>query len=243
MKRVHGVIKIARVLALIGVFTLLANSQSKAQLLTLQPVQVDGNAAPDFTSQPLTVTYTPSTTIFQVSGYYSDFGDSYVDPNGNLNPDINPEWNTFPANFNLTAYITNAGVLTNGTLTIDGDLTGNGDVDTTLLTGTLTTGAEGTAFGASSGVDAPFQFLFTITGGSLSNDYGGVGAPDGYVNYLFPDGGNDFSGSFANSFANSGNGYADVDMIPEPSSFLLLVLASALCAVASKFHRSRRRDM
>jgi hypothetical protein len=232
--------KIARVLTLIGLFSLLANSQSKAQLLTLQPAQVNGQPAPDFTANNLTVSYAASTTIFQATGYYyddSNYDNLYTDASGNENPN-----DPFAADFNLTAYITSAGILTSGTLTIAGDLVGD-SVYTTLLTGTLQTGAEGTAFGATSGTDAPFQFLFTVTGGSLANDYGGVGASHGYVNYLEPDGGYTFSGSWTANFANSGNGYADVQMaVPEPSSFVLLMFAGALCAAANMLRRPSRRD-
>jgi len=240
--RVNGAGYIARVLVAIGVFTftLLAYSQSNAQLLTLQPVKVGGVPAPDYTVNDLNVSYTASSGILQAIGSYEDdsnFNSLYTDATGTPNPE-----NPFAADFNITAYITSAGVLTNGTLAIAGDYNFDGNY-ATLLTGTLKTGAEGVAFGATSGTDAPFQFLFTVTGGSLSNDYGGIGSQNGFVNTLDPDGGYTFSGSWSESFVNSGNGYADIQMaIPEPSSFLLLMFAGALFAAAKQFRRSGRLD-
>jgi hypothetical protein len=247
MKRVHGVIRIARVLTLIGVFTLLANSQSKAQLLNVQPVQVNGGNAPDFYMQYLTVSYTAASGLFQATGdYYAsdsseNYANDYTDPSGNIDA---VSGSSFPADFNLTAYITSAGVLTNGTLTIAGDITAADGPYTTLLTGTLTTGLEGTAFGATNDIEtaSTFNFLFTVTGGTLANDYHGVGAPDGFI-AVYPDGGSTFSGSWASDFADTpGNGYGAVDVVPEPSSFLLLMFAGALCAAATILRRPRRRD-
>lgn len=230
MKRVHGVIRIARVLTLIGVFSLLANSQATAQLLNLKPPTY-----PNFSAAYLTVQYTTNNGIFEATGNAYDYADTYVDPNTN-------ETDWVGADFNLTAYITSTGNLTNGTLTIAGDL-GDGNGYTDLLTGSLTTGAEGTAFGATNDVHtaAEFQFLFTITGGTLASDYGGVNAPVGYFDF-FPDGSSKpFSGSWTSDFNNDGAGYGDVQAVPEPSSFLLLLFAGALCAAASILRRPRRR--
>jgi hypothetical protein len=252
MKRVHGVTKIVRVLTLIGLFSLLVNSPSKAALLSVQVPQQWGtnidssvtlNSAPDFDVGSPTVSYTASSGLFQVLQSYDNDGNSvnnYWDANGNENPN-----DSISADFTLTAYITSAGVLTNGTLSIAGDMTGDNfgpQPETTLLTGNLTTGAEGVAFGATSGTEAPFQFLFTVTGGSLSNDYGGIGSPNGYI-YVFPDDGFTFNDTWTANFStHSDQGYADVQMVvPEPSSFFLLMFGGALFGVAKQFQRSSRR--
>jgi hypothetical protein len=223
--------RIARVLTLIGVVSLLANSQSKAQLLTLQP-----NQLPDFSVGNMTVQYAASSGIFTVTASADDLPGTYFDT-------LNNETDYIGADFNLTAYVTSAGNLTNGTLTIAGDLyDDNGYTD--LLTGTLATGAEGTAFGATNDVytATAFNFVFTITGGTLASDYGGVNAPDGYF-VLYPDGGSTFSGSWTSDFADHpGNGYGDVKAIPEPSSFVLLMFAGTLGAAANILRRPRRRD-
>jgi PEP-CTERM motif len=215
MKRLPNVV---RVLAVAGVLSLIALPSHAALLnLTLQ-----GN--PDMFVNYLDITYTESSDNFHVDG----FSDTYTDPS-------NTQISTGFGAYTLDATITGAGVLTSGSFTIDGDVGGG---PTTLLTGSLNTGAEGVAFGASSAGDGLFEFLYTVSGGSLAGDFGGIGASGGII--MSPVGGG-FTDAWNVDFNNGGvgSGYADhAPLVPEPSSFLLLLFGAALCVAT---HRSRSR--
>ncbi|HUI08298.1 MAG TPA: PEP-CTERM sorting domain-containing protein [Verrucomicrobiae bacterium] len=183
---------------------------------------------PDFYAIDIGVNYTASTTKFEAIGTT----DTYIDLSNT------PNWiGDLPASYNLTAYITSAGELTNGTVTIQGD-TDYDEIAETLLTGNLTTGFEGSAFGATSTGDAVFEFLFTVTGGSYANDFGGIGASGGIV--LSPDGGSTFTDTWTSDFTNGGHGYVDNAPVPEPSSLLLLVLGAAMCVATHRRHKHAR---
>ena len=207
------------VLTLVGASLLLASSQSRATPLALAP----SANAPDFGSGFLNVTYVSTNDTFQATGYTTDYSNGTLPLTG-------------LGSYTLTATITDAGVLTAGTLTIQGDV---GFGTQTLLTGSLNTGASGTAFGF---VDPPggsvFEFLFTPTGGNptVVQDFGGTNAANcGIIlDAWFVNGGAPFNGVWTNDFNNDGySGLADTfAAIPEPSS-MLLVLLGGVCCVAS----------
>lgn len=116
--------------------------------------------------------------------------------------------------FSLTASVDNSGNLVGtGSLTIDGSV-GTLGYGSPLLTGTVT------AFGFDAGTPAlPFEFLFTVTGGSAASDFGGAGATGGIIwghNSTF-------SGSFGSDFSASFTSNGDVAPTPEPSAALLLL--------------------
>jgi hypothetical protein len=221
--------KILRVLTLVGVFLLLASSRSGATPLNLQePV-----GAPDFFGDYISVNYVASNGAFEALGITDQ---PYNNGSVTL---INADWDDY--SFDLTATITSAGVLTNGSLTLMGDVTGNGPEN--LLTGTLMTGADGTAFGSDTNGYGRFEFLFTVTGGNTDvvKDFNGIGATGGLL--LLPDfetGDLPFNGSWAADFNNNNfpDGEADTWAVPEPSSILLLLVGGGVCGVA---HRATTR--
>jgi hypothetical protein len=203
-----------RALALCSVFALWAGSQSTAALLSLNPGE-NPNLVGNFAS----VSYDSSSGIFQVNGWTSDyqFGSASLVDVGE---------------YTLTAHITTAGVLTGGSITINGDV-GNGPG--TLLSGTLLTGAGGTAFGFQDGGGDIFEFRFTLSEPSdptIQVDFGGIGDINVgiIVNAWFD---TPWNGSWETSFQNSLNGDAQTFVhLPEPSSFILVVVGGAFCAAA-----------
>ena len=83
--------------------------------------------------------------------------------------------------------------------------------------------------------DSAFDFEFSVTGGALTNDYGGIGATAGTT---VDTGDDSFSGSFTSDFNNlhdgTGAGVGDTVMeVPEPEPQLLVILSVlGLCWVA-----------
>jgi len=184
--------------------------------------------APDFGADFLNVTYVASNDTFQAAGFTPVYSNGSV-PLVGLGA------------YTLTATITGAGLLTAGTLMIAGDV---GQGTETLLTGTLNTGASGTAFGF---MDPPggsvFEFLFTVTGGdpTVMQDFGGTNAADcGIIlDAWFVSSGTPFNGSWTNDFNNDGfSGVSDnFAAVPEPSPILLLLLGGACCAASLRRRR------
>jgi len=223
MKRTYKTRGIVRALAVVGALSLVA-SASHATLLNLVLPE-----NPDLYIAYVSMNYTASTTLFEAIGQT----DTYIDPDNNYN-----QINDLPATYDLKAYITSAGQLTNGTVTILGD-TDYDNIPETLLTGNLSLGYEGAGFGASTGVNSHFEFLFTITGGDLASVFGGIGAGGGIV--FFPDGGSTFTDSWTSDFHNGGAGYADnAPAVPEPSTCLLFVLGVAMCVATHRRHKHTR---
>jgi len=215
-----------KLVTLIGAFLLGVNSLSQASLLSLAP----SDTAPDFGAGLLNVTYAASNDTFQAIGQTTDYS------NGSISP-------ISLGSFSLTAIINSDGLLTGGTLTVQGDV---GEGTENLLTGTLETGGGGTAFGF---MDPPggslFQFSFTVTGGNptIMQDFGGTNTANCAVilDAWFENGGVPFDGTWNNDFHNDGfSGLADaLAAIPEPSSFLLLLMGGVGCAMLIRKRRDR----
>jgi len=213
--------------------SLVANQQSKASLtdIILNP------GLPDLTGSSMNVNYTAGSGAFVASGSTTDYNTSGGDVGVT----------TFDS-YILSATINNGGNLTSGTLTIKGGVGGGSDV--TLLTGSLITGAAGTAFGYGDGANELFQFLFTVSGGSLESAFGGSGAAGGIIlsaEFAGNPGDTPFTGSWASSFNNNGingpNGVIDSFAVPEPSSILSSILCSILLVAAGVSRLVARRRL
>jgi len=235
MKRVHGVMKIVRVLALIGVFSLWAASQSKGMALNL--IETPGGA--NF-AIPLTVSYSGQT--FQLTSQPPGPENAIASYNYNNQPE-----NDFYSDFTLTATITSAGALISGSFTINGDM---GSGPELLLSGQLHPGADGVTFGSNVTGDPNatlFEFPFTVNGGDptiMAN----FGWPDASMQgsvevtaYFAPGVGDTaFTGAWTGgNFDNNesaGNGsVADIAVVPEPSSIMLVLVG---CMVFLGAHRA-----
>ncbi|MGA2281838.1 MAG: PEP-CTERM sorting domain-containing protein [Verrucomicrobiota bacterium] len=241
--------KTLKVLFLCSAAFLLTLFQSPAQeLLSLNPVN------PDLDAEQVTVSYSGGT--FNAGGASPPVLLGYTDPNGN-------SWGeSGSGSFVVTANINSSGNLTSGSLTVNAFLAENDPaslaVNTvyvpTLLTATLMTGLSGSPPGSapvgsawdyanyyddpsdpSSFEGTQFAFSFTVTGGILAGDYGGIGSSG--VIELFPNGDDPFY--LTTSYSNGGAyGACDIFPVPEPSSNLLFLIGGAVWLVARRCHRS-----
>jgi hypothetical protein len=207
---------------------LLASVPAHAALLGLDtllqenPDLVSGNLATS-----LTVSF--SNGVMTVTGDTSD----YTPPDGSGPFSVLDSTGGFsPGSFSLSAVIGTNGVLQSGSLTISGAIDDLSIPATVLLSGNIT------AFGfqgSSSPNPDEFEFLFSVTGGSLAADYGPVGGT------LLHPGDTSFNGSFLTDFS-SVNGVADTRAIPEPSSVLLVVMSLlGLCGIVRRVPMNKRR--
>jgi len=224
---------------------------SVAFLMTTLPSSAQGTllglyadtGVPDLAGLSLNVTYSPGTGIFNVTGVAGGYVNSSGDSLGI----------TGSADFSIIANINNSGYLSSGsTLNITGNLNGGGEE--TLLSGNLLTGPQGSPAGLApvgspydywdyydGGFDGTqFAFTFTVTGGALAGDFGGVNAQG--VIELFPTAPTPF-GDFTTSYDNGGGGAADVFPVPEPSSPLLFLMGSIVWFVARHCRRSLFRSV
>ena len=223
--------KSLRIATLVGVVSTLTALQSWATPMNLT------ESWPDLAAQFLSIDYTSGDGTYTASGYTT----SYVDTQGG------PELLQGAGDYTLTATITGAGVLTAGSISINGDVGAGTEL---LLSGELQTGSSGPG-GAFGFVDAHggaqlgdyniFEFLFTIDGGSLANDFGGLGASGGVVVDAQFDNVTDFAGDWTTDFhSDSGNANANnfaVEVVPEPSSAFLIFLGLAMSATSR--HRAK----
>lgn len=215
--------KTMRFLILIALASMLANAPLQAALLDLT-----NPGGPDLLAGYLDVSFNATSGTFLASGYTVDYQNGSVSLSD-------------AGDYTLTANITPAGVLSGGSLTIQGDL---GSGTETLLTGTLTTGPGGTAFGFQDPSEGSprniFEFLFTVTGGDAAvvQDFGGGGGGGAVIlDAAFQDGGTPFSGYWTTSFHNVGNGSSAVSdnfAVPEPSTASLLLMVGGALWVAAR---------
>lgn len=111
--------------------------------------------------------------------------------------------------FTLSATIDGSGVMSSGTFTILGSVPTLAFAGPTLLTGTLTNFGFG-------GAGSVLEWEFSVTGGDAAGLYTQTG---GIIL-----GGSGFGGSFGSNFSASFTATADVGLVPEPSTALLLGL-------------------
>jgi hypothetical protein len=174
---------------------------------------------PDITSGFIDVTYNAGTDQFTASGFALSFNDDGLGPADNINN----------GSFLITATVNSSGTATGGALNIGGNV---GAFSSPLLVANLT------AFGFQNSGGDLFEFLFTVTGGTLAaSHYGGVGATIGVI--LDANGAN-FNGSFNSNFNNNGGfpgfgqGVSNTGiLVPAPGALAALLMAG-LCG-------SRRR--
>jgi MYXO-CTERM domain-containing protein len=178
---------------------------------------------PDIASAFIDVSYNAATDQFVATGFATLFDDD-----GSMPPqDITPA-----GIFTITATVDGSGNATNGTLTISGTIPGLG-IGGTLLTGALT------QFGFLDGGGPVFDFLFSVTGGELADDYfQGVGTTVGVI----LSGVSGFNGNWGVSWNNlvngvpgTGSAVSDTALIPAPATLALLALAGLAA-------RRRRRE-
>ena len=146
----------------------------------------------------------------------------------------------------MTANITPQGTLTSGSFAINGDLGSGYEL---LLSGQLSTGADGTAFGSNL-TGQPnnatiFEFPFTVTGGddpTILGNFGGLGSMQGAIilTAYFDTGSGDtaFTGAWTSDFSGlaTQDAYADTQTVPEPSSIMLVLVG---CMVFVSAHRAK----
>jgi hypothetical protein len=192
-----------------------AAGSADAALLNLSLLPV-----PDITSGFIDVSYNASSDAFSAQGFAFSMTDS---PNRTITN----------GTFNLSAIVDSAGMATSGTITIGGTIPAI-PAGTPLLTGTLT------AFGFQTGGGSIFEFLFSVTGGSLATPayFGNSGV--GVFGVILNASGATFNGNWGQSFNNNGgipgfgNGVADTAPIPAP-------VVAAPFAIAGFFAGRRRR--
>lgn len=172
--------------------------------LTLQP-------APDITSGFIQVDYTAGTGAFVCDGFALTLETPPAEPP--------PDYDILDGAFSINLNVGSDGSLHNGSLLIGGSLTELG-ATSPLLTGTAS--AFGFAEPAGSSI---FDFIFTVTGGSLaaSATYP-LGSQVGVILYA----GTPFGGSFATNYTNAGAATSDTGrLVPEPGAAALLLVGLA----------------
>jgi hypothetical protein len=213
-------VKTLRGIALFCGLLFCAVFQAQATLLELSVTY------PTIDADNIAVSYTALSNAFAATGeayFYTVDESTYHDI-----------WDEYynVGSFSLDATVSNTGQLIAGTLTISGGLDYGPSM--TLLTGDLT------ALGYQDPGDPNndlFDWLFQVTGGALASDYGGIGATGGInLDAEFGSAPNPFTGDWSFDYDNGAgqNGIAQVFPVPEPSSFLLLLVGGVLCAGACR---------
>lgn len=189
-KKMQGII--------IGVGMLLAGSEF-ASAGSLGLVQ----RPPDIASGFIDVSYNASTKAFHAAGDPVSYDLDGIAP---------ADYFIFGGSFDLTATISNSGVLApGGKLVITGDVYHNPDF-AFLTGGTLLTG-DLTRMGAPAAGGKVFEFKFNVTGGAFASDYGPLG---GIILHLDTP----FAGTFETNYvARTANATADTFAVPLPAAF------------------------
>lgn len=164
---------------------------------------------PDIFSSFLDVSYDASIDELLVSGFPTTYNPDGLGPNNITGVD---------RSFDISVDVGDSGVPTGGMLSITGSVLGNGP---TLLTADLVD------FGF---MDPPggeiFDFLFTVNGGDLAGDFGGIGAMVGVILDINDAGA--FDGTFTSNFMSSGSAGVSDTGVPEPMTASLLGVMGSL---------------
>jgi hypothetical protein len=186
------------------VLTVVSTQTSHASLLNLNLL------VPDIESGFIDVMYDASGDMFSATGFALAIDYDGIAP---------PDYNINNGSFDLSASIDDFGSASSGSVAIGGDIPGLG-VMGSLLTGSLTD------FGFQTGGGDLFEFLFTVTGGQLAADFGGIGATIGVI---LDANGSGFTGDWGLDFNNNGGmpgfglGVADTAFIPAPPALAVLL--------------------
>lgn len=194
---------------------------------------------PDLTSGFIKVTY-DGAGAFVAGGTSTAFDlDGVPPPDHNISAGGTPS-KRWELNMTLTPA---TGALVSGTLNVTGTIPALGANSGTLLTANLS------AFGFPTGGGRIFEWLFTITGGDLAPQYGGLNRTGGIILDATPGtGAVAFTGSFTQAFQNTtgtvGGGSADSFFVPEPASTGLLLISGFTLMQGALVHgrRSARRE-
>ena len=181
---------------------------------------------PDISAVGLSGNYNGSTGDLTISGWAVSYNRGAED-----SPDI-----SFgdDCNYILTATVTHSSTtptICNGSLTISGTTDGGSDP---LLTGTI----EQVGYQQVDDISANLDFSFRVTGGSLADAFGGIGAVACTAPNLSFDA--PFNGDFHNSFTCS-DGNSDTHTVPEPASLALIMTSIMTGLLVSVVRRSWKR--
>jgi hypothetical protein len=242
--KTQKIMKTLKVLFLCSAAFLLMTLQSPAQGLLLSPYDPGiGPPTPtDLAATQVRMSYSGGT--FSAGGTAPPVLLSYIDPAGN-------SWGTSgTGTFTLTANIDSSGNLSSGSLNVSALFVEN---DPTL-TATLMPGPQGSPAGSAplgsawdyvngynddmsyAGISL-LAFSFTVTGGTLADDFGGNGA-SGIIE-LNLNGNNPFD--LATSYSNGGDyGTADIIPVPEPTTAGCFLLGLSALACFRRFTQNRR---
>lgn len=245
--------KTPKVLFLCGAVLLLTVLQSPAQddmsLLLNQYAGSLGQPA-DMAGLSLTASYTPSSHSFGITAYpdqsvlYSDAaGTGYWINDGSFS--VN-------ANINSSGYLSFGSLSVTGTLMLeDQQMSSLGNI----LTGTLMAGMPGSPPGAAlvgsaydyattigafddGGDFSLIDFTFTVTGGVLANDFGGVGSSAIISFSSWQESGP--IGDWTTSWSNQGAGMCDVFPVPEPTTTACFLLGLGALVCIQRLNQRRR---
>jgi hypothetical protein len=190
------------------------SAQATPLNLTLQ-----GDPFPDIFSQFQSTSYNATTDALSVSAFVGILRTGGVD------------YAVSSGTFTLSATVDSTGALSaGGTLSITGTVGALSFTSGTLLTGSLM------QIGFPDGTAGVLEFTFSVTGGDAASLYGGIGATGGVIVGIT----NGFPGNWNSNFSAMFSGVNDVgvplQVIPEPSSALLL--APGLAVLALRRRRS-----
>jgi len=244
--------KTLRCLGLLSILFIWVTSYAQGALLGVN-LGTNGlwAADPDLNSNPLQVSYsliTPTSGVLTVTGSTG----GYTDPSTNVDVgyEYQPDYVVNDAGFDEGTFSLSATITTNGTL-LGGNMSigcAYGVYDpgaTTLLYGPgILLQGKLFAFGFQAGnalhsTDSKFDFEFSVTGGTFSNAFGGIGWTSGTT---LDTGDFSFDGSFTAGFENGGSGFADtVEAVPEPEpQFLVILSLLGLCWVVRLWATMRK---
>jgi hypothetical protein len=249
--------KTLKVLFLCSAAFLLTLMQSPAEDLLLNQYAGSLGSPADMAGLSLTASYNPSSETFHVTAspdqsvlYTDAAGTGYWINNGS---------------FNISANIDSSGYLSSGSLTVKGFVNAlNANVPTItspaivyipdILVGTLKAGMPGDPTGTAlvgsaydyasavafddGGYMSLIDFTFTVTGGTLADDFGGIGSEAIISFSSWQETGP--IGDWTTSWNNYGGGMCDVFPVPEPTTAGCFLLGLGVLACFRRFTQNRR---